>query len=330
MKRIAAFLLCAVFLSSMLVGCSGGISEEPKQLKIVATIWPEYEWIRSILGERLDQVDLILLLDNGVDMHSYQPTVDDLVNVSSCDLLVCVGGSSDQWIEDAVSEARNQDMTVVRLLEVLGDDVREEEHLEGMAEERGHEHVEHEEGHDGEHEHNSELDEHVWLSLKFAARLCTELARALSRLDPEGAEIYQANLEKYLAQINELDEKFTDALSSSKRKTLLFADRYPFRYLADDYGLTVYAAFPGCSAETGASFETVAFLAGKLDELSLPCVLIIDGSNDRLASTVVQSSQSKDQKILTLDSMQSRTNAEQKTYLSVMEQNLAVLCEALN
>ena len=327
MKKWIAALCCALLLAVPFAGCAGAAqSADGGRLQIVATIWPEYEWLRAILGERADNVELTLLLDKGVDMHSYQPTVDDLVRVSSCDLLVCVGGSSDVWVEYAVREAKNPDIAVVRLLEALGDDVREEAHLEGMAEERGHHHDE--DG--GEHEHDAELDEHVWLSLRFAARLCDTLADALARLDPDYAEVYQANAAAYVERLDALDAAYTDTVSSAARDTLLFADRYPFRYLADDYGLTVYAAFPGCSAETGASFETVAFLAGKMDELSLPCALILEGSDGRLAGTVIQSTKAQDQRILTLDSMQSETLSDDEDYLSVMNRNLTVLREALN
>ena len=319
MKKLTALLLCLLLLAALAAGCSKPDSpQDSGKLRIVATIYPEYEWLRAILGSRVSEVELTLLLDRAVDMHSFQPSVGDLVMVSSCDLLVCVGGSSDLWIEDAVREAGNPDMQVVRLLEVLGEDVKGESCLEGMEEEHG------------AHGHDTEADEHIWLSLRFAKRLCTALTDALCGLDPDNAAAYRENAEHYAGELAELDQAYSDAVGSAARKTLVFADRYPFRYLADDYGLTCYAAFPGCSAETGASFETVAFLAGKVDELELPCVLTLEGSDGELAETVVRSTKTQDQQILTLDSMQSASLSDGEDYLTVMRRNLDVLKQALN
>ena len=275
-----------------------------------------------------------MLLDNGVDLHSYQPTADDIVKISDCDLFLYVGGESEGWVEDALKNSANKDRKVINLLDVLGDKVKSEEVVEGMQEE-AHEHEEseaHEDGEAHEHEHEEESDEHVWLSLKNAEVLVGAISNALQELDADNKEIYAANADAYMKKLSALDAEYQTAVDNASRKTVLFGDRFPFRYLADDYGLNYYAAFVGCSAETEASFETISFLAKKVDELKLPCVLTIEGKNHKIAETIVKNTAKKSQKILTMDSMQSTTSkdvASGTTYLSVMEKNLAVLKEAL-
>ena len=276
-----------------------------------------------------------MLLDNGVDLHSYQPTADDILKISTCDMFIYVGGESDEWVEDALKEATNKDMTVINLLEVLGDSVKEEEMVEGMQESE-HEH-EHEDEAADEHEHEheegeTEYDEHVWLSLRNAAILTDSISKALQKIDAANAGVYKDNSERYIEKLNDLDSQYSDAVSEAPVKTLLFGDRFPFRYLTDDYDLNYYAAFVGCSAETEASFETITFLSGKVDELSLHAVMTIEGTDHRIAETIVQNTQTHDQQILSLDSMQSITSkdvAGGTTYLSIMENNLSVLKEAL-
>ena len=189
---------------------------------------------------------------------------------------------------------------------------------------------EHMEGHG--HDHEEEADEHAWLSLKNAKILVGAISNALQELDPDNKDTYAANAAAYIEKLSTLDGAYQSAVDGAAHKTVLFGDRFPFRYLVDDYGLGYYAAFAGCSAESEASFEMVSFLAKKVDELGLPCVLTIEGKNHKLAETIVQSTAGKNQKVLTMDSMQSMTSkdvANGATYLSVMEQNLSVLKEAL-
>lgn len=304
--------------------------ETDRKLNIVTTIFPEYDWTRNILGNREADVNLTMLLDNGTDLHSFQPAVKDIMKVSSCDLLIYVGGESDQWIEDALESAQNKDMKTINLMEVLGDTIKEEETVEGMQD------SEHEHGHEDEHAHEGEdekeYDEHVWTSMRNASVICDAIAETLEEMDPENKEIYQTNAENYKAKLSTLDQKYQETVDTDRQNTLIFADRFAFRYLVDDYGLNYYAAFSGCSAESEASFKTVTFLAGKLDELGIKTVLTIEKSDDRIAQTVIENTKKKDQKILELNSMQSITSDEIKngvTYLSVMEDNLKVLKEAL-
>ena len=338
MKKITALLLALMMLAGVLAGC-GKPKDTGKagKLKVVTTIFPEYDWVRAILGDKADNAEVTMLLDNGVDLHSYQPTADDIVKISDCDLFVYVGGESDGWVENALKNAANKNMKVINLLEVLGDSVKTEETVEGMQEDghdHGHSHDEHDEEHDEAegHDHGEEKDEHVWLSLKNAQALCVTLADALCAIDPDNKNTYIANAAAYRDKLAALDADYKAAVEGAAHKTILFGDRFPFRYLVDDYGLRYYAAFAGCSAETEASFETVSFLAKKVDELGLPCVLTIEGTQHKIAETIVQNTAEKNQKVLTMDSMQSTTSkdvANGTTYLSVMEKNLSVLKEAL-
>lgn len=503
MKKITALLLALMLLAGVLAGC-GKPRDTGKagKLKVVTTIFPAYDWVRAILGDKAENAEITMLLDNGVDLHSYQPTADDIVKISDCDLFVHVGGESDGWVESVLKNAANKNVKVINLLEMLGDSVKTEETVEGMQEtEHAHDHskevstfeddevqdrslsdwagdwqsaypfaldgtlddafaamaeegemtadeyktyyqngyktditnidiegdhieftyedgkkvgsdyqyvgyyiqnwstgtkaamyrfeavdrtsgapvyiefndhmiepaaaehfhirmsnesfdaivdpenswptffpadmtgeeiCEHMEGHD--HEHEEEADEHVWLSLKNAETLVGAISDALQELDPDNKDTYAANASAYIEKLSALDGAYQSAVDGAARKTVLFGDRFPFRYLADDYGLSYYAAFSGCSAESEASFETVSFLAKKVDELKMPCVLTIEGKNHKLAETIVQSTAGKNQKVLTMDSMQSTTSedvANGTTYLSAMEQNLSVLKEAL-
>ena len=502
MKKNFTIFLALTMVVGLLAGCGkknateNGETDSDK-LKIVTTIFPEYDWVREILGGKAESTDLTMLLDNGVDLHSYQPTADDIVKISGCDLFIYVGGESDEWVDDALKEATNKDMKVIDLLDVLKDTVKTEEAMPGMQAEEGHNHgyshfadsdvqdrtlsdwdgdwqsvypylqdgvldevmerkaendsktaeeyrayyetgyktdvsqitidaennticfvkngvaakaayaykgyqiydyesgsrgvryffeatdgdsdapkyiqfsdhgiepgkAEHFHiyfGNDGfdalsqemdnwptyypvdmsgddikedmlEHE-EKEYDEHVWLSLKNAKTLVSAIADALQELDPDNKDTYAANASAYIEKLSALDGAYQSAVDGAARKTVLFGDRFPFRYLVDDYGLSYYAAFAGCSAESEASFETVSFLAKKVDELGLPCVLTIEGKNHKLAETIVRSTAGKNQKVLTMDSMQSMTSkdaANGTAYLSVMEQNLSVLKEAL-
>ena len=326
--KIAA-VFCAV---CMLTACAGqgagtGASKGSDKLSIVTTIFPEYDWVMQILGDKAADADVTMLLDNGVDLHSYQPVAEDILKISNCDVFIYVGGESDGWVDDALKESVNPDMVVINLLEVLGDSVKEEEVVEGMQAEE-----EEEEGEEGEEE-EVEYDEHVWLSLRNASVLCDAIADGLAKADPDNASVYQANNDAYKAQLSALDEEYKAAVSSASFDTVIFGDRFPFRYLTDDYNLNYYAAFVGCSAETEASFETVVFLSTKVDELGLKSILTIENSDQKIAQTIRDNTADKNQEIYALDSMQGTTSEDVKngvTYLSVMTANLEILKQALN
>ena len=483
-----------------------------QKLNIVCTIFPEYDWVKQILGNHADHAEITYLLDSGVDLHSYQPTAMDMAKIADCDLFVFVGGESDEWVDDALAEKVNPQMQVINLMEVMGDAAKEEEVKEGMEHDHDHAHehteikkddikdrnltdfagnwqslypllksgdlaeyVKHHaeenkesadevqkelaekwgcdvtavsidgtkitftyadgtkkdgeykyagyapvladdgdinavmyqyeaisgespkyvmfndhgyqpakaehfhifygngtdfdtmkkdfkytpffipeglngkeavevleghnhsktEEHDHDHEHEEgevEYDEHVWLSLKNAKKLCTNIAEKLSILDSANKDDYKKNLDAYTAQIDKLDGNFKALIDVTKQKTLVFGDRFPFRYLVDDYGLDYYAAFVGCSAETEASFETIVFLAEKMDTLSCGTIFTLENSDHKIAQTIIDNTKAKNQKIAELNSLQSVTKeqiSKGATYLSLMQANYDTLKGAL-
>ena len=328
MKRILMMLILLMMAALLLAGCSNTQkthtdSNNDNRISIVATIYPEYDWVLNVLGNKKDNVDVMLLVDNGTDLHSFEPTANDMVKIAKCDVFIYVGGESDQWVEDALKQATNKNMQVVNLMDIMDNAKKEEEMKEGMQTKR--ELIEKEET-------EPEYDEHVWLSLKSTKKFVTAIADAISKVDAENADIYEANAKSYNEKLTALDGEYTKTVKNAQQKTLLFGDRFPFRYMTDDYGIDYYAAFNGCSAETEASFETIKFLAEKVDELNLKNVMIIDNSDEKIAKTIINNTKNKNQKILRLNSMQSVGKKELEagqTYLKIMESNLDVLKEAL-
>ena len=281
----------------------GNDKPESKKIKVVATIFPIYDWTREIIGDN-QNFELTLLMDKGVDLHSFQPSAQDMMMISDCDVFIYVGGESDEWVDDALKNSQNKNMVVVNLMDALGDKVLQENH----------------DGH-------IENDEHIWLSLKNAQILCDAIESALEKAAPDDNSDLKKNLDAYKSELATLDKKYQETLAAAQGKILLFGDRFPFRYLADDYGLKYFAAFSGCSAETEASFQTIKFLSEKVDELNLPCVMTIEGTNHKIAERIIANTAQKNQKILVLNSMQGKVDGE--NYLSIMEKNLEVLKEAL-
>ena len=313
MKRIMSLALALVMLLS-LAACSGAARRA--RVQIVTTSFPLYDWTRNIVGD-VDGVEITWLMDSGVDPHSFQPTTKDLVFVSDCDVFVYVGGESEAWADDAVASMKNENALVVKLLDGLQEAALAEEDVPGAEPE--------------EEEEEGALDEHIWMSLR-AASLCVDLiCGALCEADSANDDLYRMNADDYKARLNALDQAYAEAVASSELDTILVADRFPFRYLAEDYDLNYFAAFAGCSAETEASFQTVLGLSQKADELGLPVILVTENSTGDIAEAVSEGSQNEPP-VRVLDSLQSVTAeiAESGvTYLSVMEQNLEVLKEAL-
>jgi zinc transport system substrate-binding protein len=317
-----------VLIAALSAGCQKGAGsqgiDKAGKISIVCTTFPQYDWVRHIAGERTDHFSLNLLLDNRIDLHNYQPSADDIAMISECSLFIYVGGESDGWAADVLKSTDNPDRIVINLLDVLGDSVIQEENKEGMADDSyGH----------GQDNESHTADEHVWLSLANAEIFCGVIADALIALDGANATEYTGNLAEYRSKLTGLDAEYRMATNEAPVKTLLFGDRFPFRYLAEDYGLDYYAAFTGCSAEAEASFETIVFLSEKITELGLNAVMVTEGSDQSIAKTILDNAPAEDQKILALDSMQSVSSGDLQngvTYLSIMESNLGVLKEALS
>lgn len=317
MKRIIVSLLSALMVLSVLSGCDNKKNNNDNKLKVVTTIFPIYDWVREVLGDV--DVDVEALLNNGVDLHSYQPSIEDIAKINNADVFMYVGGES--GLESDGHES-DKGVKVINLMEVLGDDVKNEEIVEGMEDE-------HEPGHESGHEPGHESDEHIWLSLRNAKKCVEAIKEVLCELDPTNMDRYKKNAEEYIEKLELLDQKYMEVVSNSKNNTLVFGDRFPFRYLVDDYNLNYYAAFVGCSTESEASFNTITFLAKKLDELGLTSILTIEGNNHKIAETIIKNTKNKNQEILILNSMQGSI-LEGDTYLSIMEKNLEVLKKALN
>lgn len=318
MKNKIIYILNIILILSMLTltGCRRTLGD-PNKIQVVCTTYPIYDWAREIIGEDNENVELTLLLKNGVDMHSFQPSTEDVAVVASCDVLIYVGGESDAWVDDVLKESINDDMVVLNLLDCLGEHKKLEEHKEGM---------------EGEAEDDAEYDEHVWLSLKNALVFVEVIKDTMVALDDEGRDIYEKRYNDYKKELTELDNEYQSVVDNANKNTIIVADRFPFLYLTSDYGLDYYAAFSGCSSETDASFETVVFLADKLDEIGASYILIIDNSDSSLAETVIDTSDSKGADVLVLDSLQSVTKKDienGKTYLSVMKDNLQIIKKAL-
>ena len=324
-KYIYLFLILIFVLG--ITGCS---STEPAsdKISVVATIFPEYDWAREIIGDS-DSIELTLLTDGTTNLHSYQPSASDIVKIADCDIFIYVGGESDKWVQDTLSEATNENMIVLNMLDVLGNNAYEEEIVEGMEAE---EEEEDEASESGEEE--IEYDEHFWLSLRCAKTCCNAIADALCTANPDNAELYKANLDSYSERLSSLDNRYLDLIGNApdERVTLLFGDRFPFRYMCEDYDMDYYAPFVGCSAESEASFETIVFLANKANELNVGYIFVLENSDTKIAETIRDNTDSKDQQILVLNSLQSVTKSdisEGVTYIGLMEDNLDVLNQVL-
>lgn len=353
MINIKKILVIGMFVCvMMLTACSGNATKNGDKIKVVCTLFPQYDWAREIIGDKKN-VELVLLVENGNDLHSFQPTAEDIITISNCDMFIYGGGVSDKWVEDTLKQATNEDMIVINMLDVIGNNAKKEEVVEGM-EEHDHEH-EHDDGEhsedagdevhtvdvDDQNWHNENehyfdptgYDEHIWLSITNAKLVCAEISDGLCKLDADNSSSYQNNLNMYNEKLDELDGRYETMVSNANLDTILVADRFPFRYLTSEYGINYYAAFVGCSSETEASFETVTFLSKKVDELGLNYIIVVDGSTQDVAKTVIESTSAKSQSIIVLDSMQAvsmnRIN-NGETYLTIMENNLTVLEQVLN
>ena len=343
--KVFSIVCAAIFCLFVLAGCAKSTksAQQTEKISIVCTTFPQYDWVKNIIVGNEDKFSVALLMNKGSDLHNYQPAAQDMVRIASSDLFIHIGGNSDVWVKDSLKEATNKNMVVINLLETLGSGAKLAETVEGMQDEHHHDedcddehdHEEHERVYEehSDHARHNHTDEHVWLSLRNAEIFVSKIAEAVADLDSANKDTYKANAEKYTAQLKELDAEYTKAVAASTRKTIVFGDRFPFRYLVDDYGLEYFAAFSDCSAESEASFETIAFLADKVSSLNLPAVLTIEKSDRKIAQSIIANAGGSKAEVLELDSMQSVTSKDIEAgvnYLDVMKKNLVVLKKALN
>ncbi|MDR2532718.1 MAG: metal ABC transporter substrate-binding protein [Oscillospiraceae bacterium] len=328
-KQCAVVFLAVFMILAVLPGCGQDAEVTPeRKISIVTTIFPQYDWVREIIGEKADNFELTILVDSVVDFHSFQPSVSDIAKISASDLFIYVGGHSDDWVENALRQATNPGLTAINLVEELGDAIKIERLTEGM------EHYCEDEECEDDHGEVAELheEEHVWTSLRNTKILCEAIAEVIIKLDPANEDVYRNNLGAYIEKLAALDARYQEMADAAGGNTLVFGDRFPFLYLMDDYGINYYAAFSGCSAETEASFSTVIILARKMDEYNLGNIMVVENANRSIAETIIGNTRDKDQQILALHDFKAITSNDIRngiTYLSIMESNLEVLREAL-
>lgn len=355
-RRVRDFLLAgSLILGMMLNGCgmsgqqteqNGGKEQnkvENEKISVVATIFPQYDFVRQIAGEN---VELKMLLKPGEETHSYEPTPQDIIAIQNSDLFIYVGGENDAWVEDILESMPDNGRKTLKLVDCV--DTVEEEHVEGMKEERGHDHdeddaeheeheVEHEEDEADHEEHGQEethsvheIDEHVWTSPLNAVKIVEQIKEELCEIDSENASDYEENAEAYVAQLKELDQEFQDVVDNSKRKLMIFGDRFPFRYFAEAYGLDYYAAFSGCASDTEPSAATMAFLINKVQDENIKTVLKMELSNENIAKAIAEATNADVKEFYSCHNLTAEQFADGETYLSLMEKNVETLREVLN
>lgn len=329
MKKILAISLSLIL--TFLVGCSTDTGKEPntdgeKQISIVTTIFPQYDFSRQITA---GQADITMLLKPGSESHSYEPTPQDIKTIENCDLFIYTGGENDVWVEEILGSMGEKKPETLRLIDCVT--TVNEEFVEGME----HDH-EHEDDHDHEHEdeedhdHEEEIDEHVWTSPVNAMKIVDRISEKLCALDEENANVYKANTEEYIVQLKELDETFRTVVKDAKRDTLMFGDRFPFRYFADEYHLKYYAAFSGCATDSEASASTIAFLIDKTKEEKYPIVFSIELSNEKIADSICHATGAEKRTFYSCHNVTKDQMEEGVTYLSMMNENVETLRAALN
>lgn len=298
---------------------------ESGKLRVVTTIFPPYDFVREIAG---DHVQLKMLLKPGEESHSYEPTPQDIIAIQESDIFIYVGGENDVWVEDILSSMKDPRKKVIRLLDCV--ETVEEEHVEGMKESRAHDHGEEEE-HVAKESHSvHEIDEHVWTSPLNAMKITEEIKKVLVSKDVEHKEEYEENAKRYEEELKALDRSFREVTEQSKRKLMVFGDRFPFRYFAMDYDLEYYAAFPGCAGDTEPSAATMAFLIEKVKEEHVSVVLKMELSNDNIAKAVAEASGAEVRIFYSCHNLSVDDFEKRETYLSMMWKNVETLKEVLN
>lgn len=320
MKRLLSLLLAGVLLLGTLCGCSAPAKQE-EGLSVVATIFPQYDFARQVMGS---SNHLTMLLRPGQEVHSYEPTPQDIIAIQNCDLFIYVGGESDAWIEDVLEGMDTSHMVILSLMDLVDPLEEDTDSVLENPEEHSHE--------DGEatHLHQEEYDEHVWTSPKNAMLITQAICDALCGIDPSNAQTYRQNTAAYLEQLDGLDQDFREVISNASRDTLIFGDRFPLLYFVREYGLNYYAAFPGCASETEPSAATVARLIDLVREEQVPVVYQIELSNGNIARSIADSSGAKVETFYTCHNITRDDFNAGETYLSLMERNVNSLKEALN
>lgn len=329
---------CIFLALALLSGCqrqqnedegSGRFLETDERLKVVTTIFPYYDFVRQIAG---DKVKLTLVVPAGMDSHSFEPTPADMITIQEADVLICNGGEMEHWVEQVLSSLDTSSMKVLIMMDYV--DVVEEEHVEGM-EEGGHDH-EHEEASeqavfdaDDGHENHIEYDEHIWTSPVNAIAITELIADTLKECSPVNASYFEENEERYRAELKKLDSDFRQVVSEGRTRMIVVADRFPFRYFADEYGLSYRAAFSGCSGDTEPSAKTIAYLIDRIRENQIPAVYYLELSSHRTADIIEEETGAKPLLLHSCHNVTRRQFDEGITYLQLMEKNVEHLRQGL-
>jgi len=313
MKRLLLiFLMLSLSVCALFAGGGKDTTADNGKPNVVATNFPPYDFARQIAG---DKVNLSMLLPPGAESHSFEPSPRDIITIQKSDIFIYVGGETDLWVDRILESVDTSKIKIIRMMDVV--DVVEEEIVEGMEEE-------------DEEEEETAYDEHVWTSPKNAILIAQAISDALCEVDAANAALFRQNAQRYTAALDELDKQFQAVVSGAKRKTIVFGDRFPFRYFADAYGLTYFAAFPGCSTETEPSAATVAFLINKIRAEKIPVVFHIELSNERMANTISGETGAKKRLLHACHNITKKDFNAGLTYLDMMRQNVKTLTEALN
>ncbi len=330
MKNKLLSISLAVLMAAVLSACGNTANNtevaakttapsDSHRLSIVVTNFPEYDFAHQIVQ---DNADVTMLLKPGAESHTYDPTPEDIITIQNSDMFVYVGGDSDEWVDDVLSSMDQTHMNIFRLMDAV--ETVPEELVEGMEEEA----EEEEAAEDGEEE--VELDEHVWTSPVNAMTIVRKMSETLEDLDPDNKDVYEKNASNYISELSDLDKEFQDIVSNAKRKEIIVGDRFPFRYFCDEYGLSYYAAFPGCSTDTQASAKTVAFLIDKVKNDEIPIVFHIELSNEEMCSSIAEATGAKSELLNAVHNVSDEDFKNGVTYVSLMQHNVEVLKEALN
>ena len=333
-KGIGILAACGLICGSLLTGCGTGRAEDASEkaqddgrISVVTTIFPQYDFVRQIAG---DSVDLKMLLKPGEETHSYEPTPQDIIAIQNSDIFIYVGGENDAWVEDILDSMPDAGMRTLKLIDCV--DTVEEEHVKGMQEQPGHSHEEEEyHGDETEEAHSvHEIDEHVWTSPVNASAIVDEIKELLAQTDPENRQRYEENAEAYEAELAALDAAFREVVDNAGRRLVIFGDRFPFRYFADEYGLDYYAAFPGCASDTEPSAAVMAFLINKVAEEKVPAVLKMELSNENIANAIAEATGTEVRTFYSCHNLTAEEFENGETYLSMMQKNVETLKEVLN
>ena len=298
-------VIVAALLLTLLLLCTS-CGQESESYDIVATIFPGYDFARSLAG---DDLSIKQLLPPGAESHSYEVSARDIIAIQKCKIFICVGGESERWV-DSILESMDEKPRVIRMMDCV--DVLGEEIKEGMEHDHGHSDHDHREG---------KYDEHVWTSPKNAALIAQVLRDAMAEEFPELADSVRSNADSYVGKILELDSRFESLFSKKDDTCLIFGDRFPLRYFVERYGIDYYAAFPGCSADSEASASTVAILINKIKEIGAPTVFYIEFSNHVIAESIAESTGVGTAQFNTCHNVSKKQLDEGATYLSLMEEN---------